>query len=246
MLRDTAEALLELVLAGGCGGCGAPLVSTGRSVVCSECDLLLRGAARPAWPTPSPVGLPPPWAVAEYDGAVRTMVVAHKEEGRLPLVRVLGDALGTSVLAAAGSRSRHGHPLLLVPVPSRPSAVRTRGHDPTLRLARRSARRVRDDGLHVSVRPVVRVARRLVDQAGLGAGERAQNLSGAFTVPARFRSLVAGHRVVVVDDVITTGASIAEATRALQEAGAVVTGAALVAATRRRRTPALCPDPADH
>jgi predicted amidophosphoribosyltransferase len=180
------------------------------------------------------------------------MVVTHKEEGRLPLVRPLGDALGTSVLAAAGATrgapaaaGTGRTPLLLVPVPSRPAAVRSRGHDPTLRLARRSARRACDGGVEVAVHPVVRVARRLADQAGLAAAERAENLRGAFTVTERFRSSLCGREVIVVDDVITTGASIAEAARALREAGAVVTGAAVVAATRRRQPPALCREAAD-
>jgi predicted amidophosphoribosyltransferase len=72
--------------------------------------------------------------------------------------------------------------------------------------------------------------RRVADQAGLSAADRAANLSGA--LQARFD--LRGLRVIVVDDVVTTGATLAEAARALRAAGAEVTAAAVIAATARR------------
>jgi predicted amidophosphoribosyltransferase len=71
--------------------------------------------------------------------------------------------------------------------------------------------------------------RRVADQAGLTAADRATNLSGALRVRQDLRGL----RVVVVDDVITTGATLAEAARALRAAGAEVPAAAVIAATER-------------
>jgi predicted amidophosphoribosyltransferase len=252
-LVATAAALVDLVLPGDCAGCGAEQHSlsggdlTRSGPLCCSCQRVLRGPARPAWPDPVPAGLPPPWAVTAYDAEVRAMIVAHKEEGRLGLVRPLGDALGAAAAAAAaaipGARVRSGwrapETLVLVPVPSRRSAVRVRGHDPTLRLARRAALRLRADERIVEVLPVVRIARRLADQAGLDAAQRAANLQRALAVPDRLAVAVRGRQIVVVDDVITTGASIAETTRALEAAGATVAGAAVVAATERRhRAPA--------
>jgi predicted amidophosphoribosyltransferase len=128
----------------------------------------------------------------------------------------------------------------LVPVPSRRTAVRARGQDATLRLTRRAAAVLRRAGCDVEVLPVVRIVRGLADQAGLDARERAANLHGALAVPDRLARHVRGRPVVVVDDVITTGASIVEAARALRAAGADVRCAAVVAATRRRRPPGLC------
>jgi predicted amidophosphoribosyltransferase len=99
---------------------------------------------------------------------------------------------------------------------------------------------VRRDGSGVEVLPVVRIVRGMVDQAGLDARARAANLGGALAVPRRFASHLHGRAVVVVDDVITTGASIDETARAVRAAGADVLCAAVVAATRRRRPPGLC------
>ncbi len=225
-LRSVGAALLDLVLDGGCAGCSRP-----GAALCPACRAGLAAPARLAWPIPSPPSLPEPWAVTSYDGAVRAAVIAHKEDGRVALARHLGIALARSVLAGQADIGAVG--LTLVPVPSRRSAVRARGHDPTRRLARVAAQTLRRDGHDVRVLPVVRVGRRLTDQAGLDAASRAANLAGALVVPGRLAALVAGSTVVVVDDVITTGASAAETARALDAAGAAVARVAVVAATTR-------------
>jgi predicted amidophosphoribosyltransferase len=239
-LRLAGAALVDLVLPGECAGCASDSGERA-SLLCPACRLELTGPARPARPTPVPPGLPPPWAVADYDGAARGAILAHKEDGRFAVVAPLGDALARSVLAglaATAAADRAG--VALVPVPSRRTAVRGRGQDATLRLARRAAAAVRRAGPDVEVLPVVRIVRGMADQAGLDAGERAANLHGALVVPDRLARHVCGRAVVVVDDVITTGASIAETARALRAAGADVRCAAVVAATRRRRPPGLC------
>jgi predicted amidophosphoribosyltransferase len=219
--------LVDLALPSACVGCGVAGV-----LLCPPCGAELSGPARSARPDPSPAGLPSTWAVADYAGAARAAVVAHKEEGLRALTRPLGAALARSVRAAAGGRPG---PVLLVPAPSRRAAVRARGHDPTLRLARSAATVLRGDGVEAGVAAVLRVRADVADQAGLGARARAANLAGALRVPARLAPLVAGRRVIVVDDVVTTGSTLAETARALGAAGARVDGAAVVAATARRR-----------
>jgi predicted amidophosphoribosyltransferase len=166
------------------------------------------------------------WAVAPYAGAVRKMIVAYKERGRSGLARPLGAALARAVSAGAAGT---GLPLLLVPVPSTRASVRRRGHDPTLRIARVAARALTRLGEPVRCRPVLRHRRKVVDQAGLTAAARMANLSGALVA----RQSLRGARVIVVDDVITTGATLVEAARALRAAGAEVHAAAVVAATAR-------------
>lgn len=224
VLLDLGEALTDLVLPRACAGCGSP-----GAQLCSDCLALLR-----AGPFRTAAGT---WAAAGYSGAVRAALLAHKERGRLGLVTPLGDALGSAVQAAvraAGLPPARG--LLVVPVPSRASVVRARGHDPTLRLARRACRALRrsDPGRSVALAPVLRLVRPTVDQAGLDADQRAANQAGAMAVRAPHAGLGRA-AVVVVDDVVTTGSTLAEAVRALRAASGQVVGHAAVAATPRRR-----------
>jgi predicted amidophosphoribosyltransferase len=142
---------------------------------------------------------------------------------------VLAAPLATAVGAAVGIGSG---PVSLVPIPSSRTAVRERGDDVVLALTRSAASLTRRRGSPVRVVPALRHCRRVADSAGLGAPQRAANLAGAFAVAPRSGALT-GCRVVVVDDLITTGATLAEATRMLQAVGADVVGAATVAATQR-------------
>ena len=207
--------LLDLVLPRDCAGCGAP----GRTL-CRRCAAALTGPPLVHRPTPSPPGLPPVVAAATYDGVVRSLLLAHKERGRLALAGPLGAAL-------AGAAAAHGGGVLLVPVPSSPASVRARGHDHARRLAAVAGRRL---GLRSAA--VLAQARAVDDQAGLDTAARAANLAGAL----RARRRLDGLDVVVVDDVVTTGATLAEAARALGDAGACVRGAAVVASTVLRAT----------
>ncbi|MBK5307448.1 MAG: ComF family protein [Frankiaceae bacterium] len=217
-------ALLDLVLPQQCAGCSGP------GPWCRDCAAVLRLAARTplgrVQPDPVPAGFPRAAAAAAYDGAVRGALLAHKERGRLALVLPLGLAL-----AAAVDCLQPPPGVLLVPVPSSRSAVRQRGQDHARRLATAAARVLSAEGTAARAVPGLRPARFVGDQSGLGAVGRAANLAGAFQVSSR---LPAGALVVVVDDVVTTGASLAEASRALRSAGLVVHGAATVAATFRR------------
>lgn len=217
-------------------------------MLCPGCRALLAheapGAPRPTRPDPCPPGLPLTWACGAYEGALRQLVVAHKEHGQQALATPLGALLAESVLAAlagAGDHVSRGTPVLLVPAPSRPSAVRARGRDAALVLVRSAARTLRRRGVPVLVAPLLTTRAGLVDQAGLGAEARAANLAGSLWVrPERLRRLArrvpesAG--VVLCDDVVTTGATLVEASRALRAVGLPVLGAATLAATGRRRT----------
>ncbi|WP_329573098.1 ComF family protein [Streptomyces sp. NBC_01361] len=110
-------------------------------------------------------------------------------------------------------------PLLLIPVPSARKAVRARGHDPSRRIAYAAAAELRRVGVPARVCAALRQRRVVADQAGLNSRRRLANLAGALEVPAGARALLAaGGRIVLVDDVMTTGASLAEAARAIRAA----------------------------
>ena len=120
--------------------------------------------------------------------------------------------------------------VLLVPVPSSPDAARARDTRATVELARAAAGRLRAAGAPARCWQGVRPVRRRADQTGLGAAGRAANVAGSMTsAPAP-----TGGALVVVDDVVTTGATLSETVRALRLAGADVLGCAVVAATARR------------
>jgi predicted amidophosphoribosyltransferase len=97
-----------------------------------------------------------------------------------------------------------------------------------------AARRLRRAGVAVEVLPLVRPRGRRVDQVGLGARARAANVSGAFEVVPHRLDRGRGRAVVVVDDIVTSGATLAEVARVLASAGVPVLGAAAVAATPSR------------
>ncbi|MEP9364239.1 ComF family protein [Nocardioides sp. CN2-186] len=221
---------LDLLLGGRCVGCERP----GR-LVCDACAAGLPSGGRPAWPQPVPAGLVAPWTAAEYAGVPRAMVIGHKEHRLLGLRAPLGRLLAGAV--AAGVADRTG-PVVLVPVPSRPGAARGRGHDPTGAMTARAARELRSVGADAVALPLLRSRRGVADQAGLGAEARAANLAGSMHCPTELLRRLAVRRprarLVVCDDVLTTGATAREAQRALEGVGLHVVAIATVAATRRR------------
>ncbi|UQI43424.1 ComF family protein [Streptomyces sp. HU2014] len=254
-MRGWWQEIAGLVLPVDCAGCGR-----WRSPLCEVCREALDGrAARPVRPEPEPAGLPPVHAAAVYGGRVRAVLLAHKERGALGLVGPLGSALAGAVRSATralrvetaapggvraecvplrGARPRAAiagaGPLLLVPVPSARRAVVARGHDPARRIALAAARALRRSGADARVAPLLRQRRAVADQSRLDARQRRANVAGALeVVPGGERWLTAQGPVVPVDDLMTTGASLAEASRALSWAGGRVLGAAVVAAPAR-------------
>ncbi|MFF3426886.1 ComF family protein [Streptomyces sp. NPDC002602] len=237
-VREWWRELSGLVLPVDCAGCG-----TARFLVCPDCLEAFGGAgAGRVRPSPAPPGLPGVHAGAVYADAVREVVLAHKERGALPLAGPLGAALAAAVLSlsggAGGGAAALSAGVALVPVPSARHRTRARGHDPARRIALAASVGLRGKGVPARVVPVLGLRRRVADQADLGARERRENLAGALVAgPAGVRS-ASGARIVVVDDLITTGATLAEAARALRAGGLRVAGAAVVAAPADSFVPA--------
>ncbi|CUW28874.1 DNA utilization protein GntX [Streptomyces reticuli] len=222
VMRGWWQDLTDLVLPADCAGCGAP-----RTALCPRCRATLdAGVPRRVRPVPEPAGLPVVHAVAPYAAEVRALLLAHKERGALALAGVLGAALAGAVRvglgeggAGAGPAGVPGRgPVLLVPVPSARWAVRARGHDPVRRMAFAAAGELRRTGTPARVTAVLRQRRAVADQAGLDARRRLENLAGALEVTPGGGRLLGAGRVVLVDDLMTTGATLAEAARALREA----------------------------
>jgi len=242
--RRSLRATLELALPTTCGGCGASGATW--CMVCADETAQSRypGGARQVCPTPCPAGYPPTWAATSYDAAVRAALVAFKDGDRRDLVAVLAPMLSGAMTAAlAGDphlravlASGNG-PVFVVPVPSSPAAVRRRGDAPLELLTRAAVRRVGLSERELVVSSALRLRRRVADQAGLDHRQRADNLERAMEVPPRWRASIRGVTTLLVDDVLTTGATLMEAARALSAGGARHVAAATVAATQRRGIP---------
>jgi predicted amidophosphoribosyltransferase len=197
---------------------------------------MARWRPRVVRPSPCPAGFPRTVAAGPYAGLGSALITAYKDRQALTLSGVLGRVLAdnVAVVAAAGPGSSR---IVLVPAPSSARATRERGLDAGRTLARCAARRLERDGIGpVVVRCWLRQRAAVRDQSGLDARQRAQNLAHALGTTDRLAARP-GDSVIIVDDVVTTGATLAEAARALAESGVVVTGAATVVATTRRHGP---------
>lgn len=217
VLPKVLAALLDLLLPQPCAGCAS---SSGP--LCADCLAVLEHRPHRCAPR---AGCPPVWAAGPYAGRHRRVLLAYKVDGSDGLATALGGRL-----AAAYTASGLAAPdTLLVPVPGRGPP-----HDPqapVARLARSCLARV--GGAEAGrVVPLLRYRNRPRRQAGLSRTERFANREGAFVAdgpPGRGIGAVSGMgargAVVVVDDVLTTGATVAEASRALRAAGVEVAGA---------------------
>ncbi|GGM46566.1 ComF family protein [Microbacterium saperdae] len=206
-LRGIGTELAALLLAASCAGCGEP-----GELLCAGCRAQL---------TPCPVAIVTPDGLAvhaalSFEGVAARCIRRLKGEGETLLARVLGGALAPVLDAALAGGA------LVVPVPTGRAAFRARGYRVPDLLARRAG---------AIPSPLLVPAAARADQRGLDVRERRENVRGSM----RARRRGAGERIVLLDDVVTTGATLDEAARALTEAGFDVLSAVALAATPRHR-----------
>lgn len=190
-------------------------------------------------------------AAGVYREELAQAVLSFKKHGQGQLESVLSKALGRAIKAAAGTMAG----FCLVPVPTTNSAFRRRGFSPVHLMLRNLAGSGTLDagsvanalrkggvltqgaratgGLSERLQSLVPAHAMAGGQKGLGRGARVRRVRGSMRVR---RPLLApditGRRCILVDDVLTTGATLAEAARAVHQAGGVVVGAVVLAATR--------------
>lgn len=216
------EPLLALLVPSRCAVCEAPRVDLGGGGVCRSCWAALPvldaaagcpHCALPSGGSPCAVCRLHPPAVTRaaafglYAGGLRTLHHAFKFGGWDLLAAPLGErlaALARSTAIASGADA-------LVPVPSTRRRNRERGYDPAMLLADETGRL-----LATPRRALLSRTRETPPQSTLPAAERRGNVEGAFASSPRAR----GRVLVLVDDVVTTGATLFAAARALREAGA--------------------------
>jgi predicted amidophosphoribosyltransferase len=248
LLAGAAADVVALALPVECVCCGKEDLA-----LCAGCERRLRMLTR--HPFRAETGAP---ALMDTDGSVILPVVAagiYREElsqsilafkryGQGQLRSVLSKVLASALAAAyAGTDD-----MVLVPVPSSGSAYRKRGFSPVHMLlagVRRSLggrrpectdalRKARNPGTGTGLSGNGLTGNGLSGgQKGLGRGDRSRKVRGSMRTArgARGRSL-RGRQCIIVDDVLTTGATLAEAARAIHDAGGIVRGAVVLAATR--------------
>lgn len=213
--------MLDAVLPLQCGGCGAP--GTRWCAVCAA--QLAVGPDEPRVIAPRLDPRVPVFALGRYAGARRQAIVAVKERGRSDLVAPLACALGAA-LQRLLSWQMVDLPLTIVPAPTRRSAARRRGGDPITRIAAAVAA----DHTGVTVAPALRMRALTRDSVGLGSGARERNIAGRVLLRRRGLADFSGAGdVLIVDDVVTTGATLAESVRVLRQARVRVCAALVIA-----------------
>ncbi|HEY1530151.1 MAG TPA: phosphoribosyltransferase family protein [Galbitalea sp.] len=188
-----------------CAGCGA----ADRSL-CEHCQIELEPEVTPRTLSDGSTV----YTALRYEGVVRRTLLALKESGRTDVAKPLSLSLSAALARAAQPGAE------FLAVPTSRAAWRRRGYDPVALLCKRAG--------FDSAR-VLKSSRATASQKTLGSGDRALNLHESM----RARMSLRGRRFILVDDVVTTGATLAEAARAVREARGEVVGHAALAFTPR-------------
>jgi len=215
--------VLDLALPASCAGCGQE-----GPALCRECRTALdiRLHADPGVPIGLPADIPAPlvqleWC-APFTGVTRRALHALKYDGERRLASPMGAALARRWAAAGAAGDA------LVPVPASPDRVRDRGYDQAALIAAAAAPR-----LQLPIVPALERTRATTAQFDLDRSARATNLLDAFRVrDSAVAEVLRDRWVVLVDDVVTTGATLAACGTALLEAGARAVSAITVARER--------------
>jgi ComF family protein len=209
-VRSVAARALLLVAPPVCAACDAPL----------EQDRLFCTACEPATELVEDrlaTGLRV-IATAPFDGAIAAAIRRYKYGGRPDLARLLGARLALALRSASIGVS-HEAATWLVPVPLHAERLAERGYNQSALIAAYAGPPV---GIPLLTCGLART-RRTVEQAALQAKDRGKNVDGAFVVkPGAVRARLRGADVILVDDVVTTGATALACARALEHVGACV------------------------
>jgi ComF family protein len=199
-LARIGTAFLQLLAPARCPGCDAAAPHPGG--FCDGCAPLLEGPAA-AYRPPAPVA-----AAFAYGGPIADAIARLKYGRRSDLAGALALLLADAALPYAGLVDR------VAPLPLHPQRLRERGFNQSALLALRVATVL---GVPLEVGSLQRI-RPTREQAGLPREQRASNIRGAFRVGGGGR--IRGLRVLLIDDVCTTGATLDAAAHALRAAGA--------------------------
>ncbi|MBX3088477.1 MAG: ComF family protein [Cryobacterium sp.] len=214
--RSLIQEAGAILLPSSCAGCGLE-----NRLLCAEC----LESVRAEWDLPErrlPTGHPVSSAL-EYGGRVSAVLVAFKQQGTRKLALAFRSALECSIsraIQSAQSRGFRVDEIELAPVPSTLASDRKRGFNPTQSLLRASRLRYEK----------VLFSSKRASQKQLGIEDRFTNLRNSMRASGDLSERV----FLLIDDIVTTGASLSEAVRAIESAGGRVAGCATLASTPRK------------
>lgn len=215
-MRKSLYPFLDLIYPNRCPGCHKPAVS-----ICESCKIFWEKPPISIKLNKNSVSVLSVFSVAQYRNEVRAVLLAYKEDGEREAGKVLTEAL----LQARRGIINHSV-CTFVPIPSNPKSVRRRGRDFMLDLCNQVAIQSGD-----KVLSIMKVKRDVQDQSKLNERERSQNLVGAFDCTPKNLKLLVKFPIILVDDLLTTGATLREAQRALRQRGVIPIGAITAAHT---------------
>jgi ComF family protein len=212
-LSHAAWAKVAFIAEPLCDGCGTPF-EYAHGDRCAACQARPRAFARAR-------------AACVYDEASRELILQFKHADRLDLARLFAGWIGRAapeLIAEADA---------IAPIPLHPLRLLSRRYNQAAEIARPLARR---HGKAYLPGALIRT-RRTETQAGKSAGGRRRNVAGVFAAPEAMRRRIEGKRILLIDDVLTTGATAEACARALIKGGAAAVDLAVIA--RVRETPGL-------
>lgn len=212
-MKKFLNPLLDLVYPKKCPGCHLPSLE-----ICQSCKGFWQNPPVTIILKQSKVSV---ISVAHYGNEVRSVLLAYKENGERESGKVLTEALIRARLEIVRDSI-----CTLVPIPSNPKSIRRRGRDFMMDLCTQVSIQSGD-----KVLPLLRVNRDVEDQSKLNEKQRSQNLIGAFGCISKNLHLAVTSPIILVDDLLTTGATLREAVRALGQHGLSPIGAITAAHT---------------
>lgn len=226
VVRNTALDLAVILWPVACIGCGLD-----DRELCDECRHKLRARVAPLTVTPTFQATGLWFAAGPYDGILRELLVGLKHADRMGFARELGHALAAplneTLRIAKQRRMARWHAPVCVVMPSRGASMRRRGFHHVALIAKRARSTLRLPGRSLPIVTALRTTRGRTSQVGLTPVQRWEN-ANRIAVKRRHRQDLAGRDVILIDDVVTTGATLAAADAALRGVGANVLGAVTV------------------
>jgi len=208
--------MLDIWFPQDCVGCGRPPL-----LICDSCrgKLLIRPRSV------SRLGLPQGFAVADYSGFGQQLVHAFKLSGSHRLAQEMGRQMALQLQSAMNRKTSDStlplvaEGVILVPAPSRKLANRNRGYQPATLIAKEVARFLRAAGIPARTQACLQLHDSVLDQSRLNAAERERNLAGRVSCHSADLLVPKGWRIVLVDDIVTTGSTLRAMAAALASEG---------------------------